>query len=131
MPCSGTEKGLIRGHDCSGHRFDPARRDGRCRGRCHGPGARRLHQSAGRDRWWLARVKGHWLGAAIGLVIGGAVGNVIDRLRYGAVADFIDFHLAGYHWPAFNAADSAIVVGVAMLLLDALFGDRERPNKGS
>ena len=81
--------------------------------------------------WWLARVKGHWLGAAIGLVIGGAVGNVIDRLRYGAVADFIDFHLAGYHWPAFNAADSAIVVGVAMLLLDALFGDREKPKKGS
>ena len=69
--------------------------------------------------WWLARVKGRWLGAAIGLVIGGAV------------ADFIDFHLAGYHWPAFTAADSAFVVGVAMLLLDALFGDREKPNKGS
>jgi signal peptidase II len=58
---------------------------------------------------------------ALGLVIGGAVGNVVDRIRWGAVADFLDFHLAGWHWPAFNVADSAIVVGVGLLLLEALF----------
>jgi signal peptidase II len=81
--------------------------------------------------WWLAKAKGRWLSGALGLVIGGAVGNVIDRLWYGAVADFIDFHLAGHHWPAFNVADTAIVVGVAVLVLDALFADRERPKKGS
>ncbi len=51
-----------------------------------------------------------------GLVIGGAIGNVIDRLHYGAVADFFDFHLMGYHWPAFNIADMAIVVGVFALM---------------
>ncbi len=50
----------------------------------------------------------------IGLVIGGAIGNVIDRLRFGAVVDFLDFHWAGYHWPAFNVADSAITLGVLL-----------------
>jgi signal peptidase II len=50
------------------------------------------------------------------LVLGGALGNVIDRLRFGAVVDFLDFHLAGWHWPAFNVADSAITVGVLLLL---------------
>lgn len=76
---------------------------------------------------WLSRVYARWLALGIGLVIGGAVGNVVDRLWYGAVADFFDLHLAGYHWPAFNVADSAIVAGVGILLVDALFGDRERP----
>jgi signal peptidase II len=69
---------------------------------------------------WLRRVRGRWLGVALGLIIGGALGNVIDRLRFGAVVDFLDFHAAGYHWPAFNVADSGITVGVAVLLLDAL-----------
>ena len=55
----------------------------------------------------------------LGMVIGGAVGNIIDRVWRGAVADFFDFHLMGYHWPAFNLADSAITVGVAMLLYDS------------
>ncbi|MGI9450680.1 MAG: signal peptidase II, partial [Geminicoccaceae bacterium] len=55
-----------------------------------------------------------------GLVIGGALGNVIDRIRFGAVVDFLDFHIAGYHWPAFNVADSAICVGAGLLLLDGL-----------
>lgn len=54
---------------------------------------------------------------ALSLILGGAIGNVIDRLRFDAVVDFLDFHVAGYHWPAFNAADSAISVGVALLLL--------------
>ena len=53
-------------------------------------------------------------------VIAGAVGNLIDRVRFGAVVDFLDFHLAGYHWPAFNVADSAIVIGAGLLLLDGL-----------
>ncbi len=53
---------------------------------------------------------------AFALVLGGALGNVIDRLRFGAVVDFLDFHVAGWHWPAFNVADSAITVGVVLLL---------------
>lgn len=52
----------------------------------------------------------------MGLIIGGAIGNVADRLQYGAVVDFLDFHWANHHWPAFNVADSAIVIGVAMIL---------------
>jgi signal peptidase II len=55
--------------------------------------------------------------AAIGLILGGAVGNLIDRARFGAVVDFIDVHYRGWHWPAFNVADSAITIGVAMLAL--------------
>ena len=76
---------------------------------------------------WLRRADGRRLAAAIGLVIGGALSNVFDRLRFGAVADFFDLHLGSYHWPAFNIADSAIVVGVAILFLDGLFAGRERP----
>lgn len=64
---------------------------------------------------------------AIGLIIGGAVGNVIDRVRFGAVVDFLDFHLAGTHFPAFNVADAAITIGAAALVLEALFADPEQP----
>ena len=71
---------------------------------------------------WLRRVEGVWAVAGIGLVIGGAVGNVVDRAVWGAVVDFLDFHAAGLHWPAFNVADTAIVLGVAALLADGLFG---------
>jgi signal peptidase II len=56
---------------------------------------------------------------ALALVMGGALGNVIDRLRFDAVVDFLDFHVAGCHWPAFNVADSAITVGVGLLVLHA------------
>jgi signal peptidase II len=70
---------------------------------------------------WLLRTE-RWLPAAgLGLIIGGALGNVIDRLRYGAVFDFLDFHLADNHFPAFNVADSALSVGVALLIIDGLF----------
>lgn len=71
---------------------------------------------------WLRRVEVWWLGAGLGAVIGGALGNVVDRLWYaeGAVADFFDLHVAGWHWPAFNLADAAIVAGVGLILLDAL-----------
>ncbi len=74
---------------------------------------------------WLRRVDGSWLAAALGLIIGGAVGNVVDRVRFGAVLDFLDVHAAGFHWPAFNVADSAITVGVAILLVDALIAGRD------
>jgi len=73
---------------------------------------------------WLARLARdqRWIAAALALVIGGAVGNLIDRLRFGYVVDFLDFHWAGWHWPAFNIADSCISVGVAILLVAELFG---------
>ena len=57
---------------------------------------------------------------AIGLVFGGAVGNLIDRARFGAVVDFVDVHWGNYHWPAFNVADSAITIGVGLLALRLL-----------
>jgi signal peptidase II len=61
-----------------------------------------------------------YLTIAFSLIIGGALGNLIDRIRYKAVADFLDFHLFAYHWPAFNLADSVIFIGVAMLLFEEL-----------
>lgn len=75
---------------------------------------------------WLLRVREALLAAALGLVMGGALGNVVDRFRFGAVVDFLDFHASGFHWPAFNVADSAITVGVALLLLDALKSPGQR-----
>ncbi|HSB40371.1 MAG TPA: signal peptidase II [Methylomirabilota bacterium] len=57
---------------------------------------------------------------ALGLIFGGAVGNLIDHARFGAVVDFLDFYWRGYHWPAFNVADSAISIGVALLALRML-----------
>jgi signal peptidase II len=74
---------------------------------------------------WLRRADRAFLAFAIGMVIGGALGNVIDRLRFGAVADFLDFHVLGYHWPAFNVADTAISVGVALIVIDGLCGRHE------
>lgn len=78
---------------------------------------------------WLFRLRrGEWLqGLAIGLVIGGAVGNLIDRVILGYVVDFIDVHYAGRHWPAFNVADSAISCGVVLLLLDTLLVAIRKP----
>jgi signal peptidase II len=75
---------------------------------------------------WLRRVVLRWSAVAIGLVIGGAVGNVVDRALWGAVFDFADFHIGRWHWPAFNVADAAIVLGVAGLLMESLF--RPRPD---
>ncbi len=76
---------------------------------------------------WLWRINRVFPALAIGLVIGGALGNVIDRVRYHSVVDFIDFHVDGWHFATFNAADAAISCGVALLLLDSLFGPRESP----
>jgi signal peptidase II len=75
---------------------------------------------------WLARTTSRLVALALGLIVGGAVGNIIDRLRFGAVADFIDVHAAGLHWPAFNVADSAITVGATILVVEALLRPREK-----
>ena len=71
---------------------------------------------------WLWRAEKPWLAVALGLIIGGAIGNVIDRAMVGAVVDFFDFHAADYHWPAFNVADMAITCGAAVLIWDSVFG---------
>lgn len=68
---------------------------------------------------------------SIGLIGGGAIGNLIDRLRHGAVTDFLDFYINSYHWPAFNVADSAITVGVALFLLGTWFDERKKALPGS
>ena len=74
---------------------------------------------------WMVRDRRPAAALSLGLVIGGAVGNVIDRVRLGAVADFIDVHAGTWHWPAFNVADSAITLGVALILIDGLFSRPE------
>jgi len=76
---------------------------------------------------WLVRAERLWLGVGLGLVIGGAIGNLVDRLRFGAVADFLDVHAFGWHWPAFNVADSGITVGAAIILLESLFIREKKP----
>ncbi len=72
------------------------------------------------------RIRRGWTAAATGLILGGAIGNVIDRIRLGFVVDFIDWHLGEhYHWPTFNVADSGIVVGVFILLWLSYVVDRQ------
>ena len=78
---------------------------------------------------WLRRAETIMLAAALGVVIGGAIGNVIDRMRFGAVVGYLDFYLPGTdwpHWPAFNVADSAIVIGVGLIILDGLIAERAK-----
>jgi signal peptidase II len=75
---------------------------------------------------WLARLAAPLPAASIGLIIGGAVGNAIDRILYGAVADFFSFHAFGWQWYVFNIADMAIVAGVVGLLYDSLFGGHKK-----
>jgi len=81
--------------------------------------------------WLLTLLRQHaqerLLPVALSLILGGAIGNVIDRLRFDAVVDFLDFHLAGYHWPAFNVADSAITVGVVLMLWHQFRLGKETP----
>lgn len=75
---------------------------------------------------WMARLKRSqfWLGCALALILSGAIGNnLIDRLIYGHVIDFIDVYYQQWHWPVFNVADSAITVGAIMLLIDAVRGN--------
>ena len=71
------------------------------------------------------------LALSFSLILSGAAGNLIDRLRYGEVVDFLDFHLFTYHWPAFNVADSAICIGIGLMALELLKGDRKKSKKSS
>jgi signal peptidase II len=71
-----------------------------------------------------------WMISALALVFGGAIGNAIDRVRWGEVVDFLDFFWRGHHWPAFNVADSAITVGMGVLIALELFGRRVEKQGG-
>jgi signal peptidase II len=62
-----------------------------------------------------------WLAAAFALILGGAIGNLIDRARFGTVVDFLDFYVGNLHWPAFNVADSAITVGIVIFVFHLVF----------
>ncbi len=77
-----------------------------------------------KDQGWI-------YGAAIGLIAGGAAGNLLDRLRLGAVVDFLDFYYKGHHWPAFNVADSAITVGVSLLILQQILAGKNAHERTS
>lgn len=81
--------------------------------------------------YWLKGEKNEVTQVALGLIMGGALGNVIDRLRFGAVFDFLDFHINGSHWPAFNVADSCICIGATIIVLQAVvaqFNGKENKN---
>ena len=77
--------------------------------------------------WFIVRSPGKPVFClGLGLILGGAIGNVIDRLRFGHVVDFVDVHAFGWHWPAFNVADSAISVGAVILILEGFIGREKR-----
>ncbi len=80
---------------------------------------------------WMARAENRLTAVALGAVVGGAIGNVIDRIRFGAVVDFVDTHAWGWHWYVFNVADAAIVCGVIALVADALFRPKPETKEGS
>jgi signal peptidase II len=78
-------------------------------------------------------VKERWMNCAYALVLSGAIGNVVDRLLFGYVVDFLDFDLGFYRWPTFNVADIAIFIGAAMIIIDSIFWAEKREkakNKG-
>ena len=77
---------------------------------------------------WLLRLKPHekWIAVSLTLILGGALGNVIDRSLYGYVIDFLDVYYDTWHWPAFNIADSAITIGAVVLILEGLFKKEEK-----
>ncbi|TAH36022.1 MAG: signal peptidase II [Alphaproteobacteria bacterium] len=74
---------------------------------------------------WLWRAEDRFTAGGCGLILGGAIGNIHDRIQFGAVRDFFDFYIGSYHWPAFNIADSAVFIGVIFLL----FSTVKRPDK--
>lgn len=74
---------------------------------------------------WLWKNSSPVVALAIGSIIGGAIGNVVDRMRYGAVVDFLDFHMADLHWPAFNIADSFVFIGVVVLCFYSMFFEKK------
>ena len=71
--------------------------------------------------YWLIKAKTNITATGLGAIIGGAIGNVFDRLNHGAVLDFLDFYVNNLHWPAFNAADSFITIGAITLIWETLF----------
>jgi signal peptidase II len=79
---------------------------------------------------WLWRVASKLAGIALGAIVGGALGNGYDRFIHNAVVDFVDFHAFGYRWFVFNIADTAITLGVVLLLYDSLLADRRAPARG-
>jgi signal peptidase II len=102
-----------------------------------------LSDQSGWQRWFLAAVAAVvttvlalWMrglrdqekltAISLALIIGGALGNLIDRLLFGHVIDFLDFYIGQYHWPAFNVADSAIFIGVVLMIYEALFGNNDK-----
>lgn len=74
---------------------------------------------------WLKTEKSRMMQVALGFIIGGALGNVIDRIRLGAVFDFLDFYVGDYHWPAFNAADSFICIGAALVIINGFIPSKK------
>ena len=79
---------------------------------------------------WLSAEKSRLMQVALGFIIGGALGNVIDRIRLKAVFDFLDFSIGEYHWPAFNFADSFICIGAAIIIINGLFfSKKDQQNK--
>ena len=80
---------------------------------------------------WMARAVSPLLAAALGLIIGGALGNAIDRVAYGAVFDFVHFHVGSFSWYVFNIADAAIVAGVIGLVYDSLVLDKRREGQAN
>lgn len=82
---------------------------------------------------WLAKTPktDKRISVAFCLILGGAIGNVVDRMLFGYVIDFLDFYYQSYHWPAFNIADSAIFVGAGLLILDAFLTPSDKTNKSS
>jgi signal peptidase II len=79
--------------------------------------------------WYRMRKNHPFYGPALAMIAGGAIGNVIDRVRFGAVIDFLDFYIAGHHWPAFNVADSSITVGVGLFLVANFLEEKQKHNK--
>lgn len=79
--------------------------------------------------YWLAQLQDRLPALSLGLIIGGAMGNAIDRIRFGAVADFFSFHIGSFYWYIFNLADVAIVAGVAGLLFDSLMASHKSAGK--
>ena len=81
---------------------------------------------SGMIMFWLHNLERqrYWFACALALILGGAVGNVIDRIMYGYVVDFIDIYYQGWHWPAFNIADSAISIGAVMVLISLLRNEK-------
>jgi signal peptidase II len=81
--------------------------------------------------WWLRGIKDTRLAVSLGLIIGGALGNVIDRILYGAVADFFYLHAFGYGWYVFNIADTAVVMGVVIMVLDLVITEWRSRTRGA